>query len=257
MSIALRDRVAIITGGASGFGSAIARRFAEAGARVIIASRRDALCHQVAKEINENGGIALGLRLDVTDENQIKDVVQETVSRMERVDILINNAGTMSRTPVPEIQLDEWDEVQATNLQGPILCCKYVLPQFLAQGDGGAIVNIASYLGLHGGGGNTPAYSASKGGLIALTKSLAVKYGPDQIRVNAICPAFVKTPLNAWIIDQAEDPRKKEQEIAARYPLLRIGRPDDVAYAALFLASDAANWITGATLFVDGGLTAR
>lgn len=256
MSFSLQNRVSIITGGASGFGLATARRFAEAGSRVVVASRREALCRQVAAEIGERGGVALGLGVDVTDEAQVRGMVQETVARLGRIDILVNNAGIIARTPVPEIELDEWEQMQATNLRGPFLCCKHVLPQMLVQGQGGVIVNIASYLGLYAGSGNTPAYSASKGGLIALTRSLAVKYGPEQIRVNAVCPAFTKTPLNASIIDEAPDPAAKEREIAAPYPLRRIGRPDDVAYAALFLASDAANWITGVALLVDGGLTA-
>jgi len=252
MSFSLKGQVAIITGGASGFGLATARRFAEAGARVVVASRRAELCRQVAGEI---GGLGLGV--DVTDETQVQALVQETVAHLGRVDILVNSAGTIARTPLPDTPLEEWEQVQATNLRGPFLCCKHVLPHMLAQGRGGAIVNIASYLGMHAGSGNTPAYGASKGGLIALTKALAVKYGPDQIRVNAICPAFVKTPLNAHIIDGAPDPAAKEREIAAPYPLRRIGRPDDVAYAALYLASDAASWITGITLLVDGGLTAK
>jgi NAD(P)-dependent dehydrogenase (short-subunit alcohol dehydrogenase family) len=252
MSFSLEGKVAIITGGASGFGLATARRFAGAGARVVVASRRAELCRQAAAEID-----GLGLGVDVTDEAQVQRMVQEAVAHMGRVDILINSAGTIARTPLPDTPLEEWEQVQATNLRGPFLCCKHVLPHMLAQGQGGAIVNIASYLGMHAGSGNTPAYGASKGGLIALTKALAVKYGPEQIRVNAICPAFVKTPLNAHIIDGAPDPAAKEREIAAPYPLRRIGRPDDVAYAALYLASDAASWITGITLLVDGGLTAR
>jgi len=252
MTFSLQAQVAIITGGASGFGLATAHRFAEAGARVVVASRRAELCRQAAAEI---GGLGLGV--DVTDEAQVQRMVQEAVAHMGRVDILVNSAGIIARTPVPDTPLEEWEQLQATNLRGPFLCCKHVLPHMLAQGQGGAIVNIASYLGMHAGSGNTPAYGASKGGLIALTKSLAVKYGPEQIRVNAICPAFVKTPLNAHIIDGAPDPAAKEREIAAPYPLRRIGRPDDVAYAALYLASDAASWITGITLLVDGGLTAR
>jgi len=256
MSFSLQDQVAIITGGASGFGLAIAHRFAQAGAQVIIASRREALCHQRAGEIQAQGGTALGMGLDVTDEAQVQRVVQETVAHLGRVDILVNNAGIIVRTPAPESSLEEWEHVQATNLRGPFLCCKHVLPQMLSQGRGGAVVNIASYLGMYGGSGNMPAYGASKGGVIALTKSLAVKYGPDHIRVNAICPGFIKTPLNANVINDAPDPAAKEREMAARYPLRRLGRPDDVAHAALFLASDASSWITGITLLVDGGLTA-
>jgi 3-oxoacyl-[acyl-carrier protein] reductase len=211
----------------------------------------------VASEIRAQGSTALGLGLDVTDEPQVQAVVQKTVDRLGRIDVLVNNAGIIARTPLPEIQLEDWENMQAVNLRGPFLCCKHVLPHMLARGKGGAIVNVASYLGLYGGGGNTPAYNASKGGLIALTKSLAVKYGPQQIRANAICPGFIKTPLNANVIDQAPDPAAKEKEIAAVYPLRRLGRPTDVAQAALFLASDAANWITGTTLLIDGGLTAK
>ncbi len=257
MSFRLDDRVALITGGASGFGLATAHLFAQAGAQVVIASRRAQLCRQVAGEIQGQGGAALGLGLDVTDEGQVQAVVQETIERLGRIDLLVNNAGIIDRRPVPEIELEDWKKMQAVNLSGPFLCCKHVLPPMLARGKGGAIVNVASYLGLYGGGGNTPAYNASKGGLIALTKSLAVKYGPQQIRVNAICPGFIKTPLNANVIDQAPDPAAKEREIAAPYPLRRLGRPTDVAQAALFLASDAANWITGITLLIDGGLTAK
>jgi 3-oxoacyl-[acyl-carrier protein] reductase len=256
MSFSLQGKVAIITGAASGFGLAIARRFAQAGASVVIASRRKALCRQRANEIQAQGGTALGMGLDVTDETNVRQMVQEVVARLGRIDLLVNNAGIIVRTPVPESSLEEWEHVQATNLRGPFLCCKHVLPHMLSQGQGGAIVNIASYLGMYGGSGNTPAYCASKGGVIALTKSLAVKYGPDQIRVNAICPGFIKTPLNAHIIDDAPDPVAKEREMAARYPLRRLGRPDDIASAALFLASDASGWVTGITLFVDGGVTA-
>ncbi len=256
MSFSLQGKVAIITGATSGFGLAIARRFAQAGASVVIASRRKALCRQRANEIQAQGGTALGMGLDVTDETNVRQMVQEVVARLGRIDLLVNNAGIIVRTPVPESSLEEWEHVQATNLRGPFLCCKHVLPHMLSQGQGGAIVNIASYLGMYGGSGNTPAYCASKGGVIALTKSLAVKYGPDQIRVNAICPGFIKTPLNAHIIDAAPDPVAKEREMAARYPLRRLGRPDDIASAALFLASDASGWVTGITLFVDGGVTA-
>jgi NAD(P)-dependent dehydrogenase (short-subunit alcohol dehydrogenase family) len=178
------------------------------------------------------------------------------VARLGRLDILVNNAGVTKRRPLTELELEEWEWIQGTNLRGPFLCCKYALRQMLAQGEGGAIVNIASYLGLFAHG-FAPAYTASKAGLIGLTKSLAVRYGPEQIRVNAICPAFVKTSLNAYLIDDAPDPAAEERAIAAAYPLRRLGQADDVAYAALFLASDAANWITGITLMLDGGLTAQ
>jgi 3-oxoacyl-[acyl-carrier protein] reductase len=125
----------------------------------------------------------------------------------------------------------------------------------IAQRDG-RIVNIASYLGLFAGSGGTPAYNASKGGLVMLTRSIAVKHGPDGVRANAVCPGFISTDLNRDVIDGAPDPAAKEREIASVYPLRRLGTPDDVAYAALYLASDASNWVTGACLILEGGLTA-
>jgi NAD(P)-dependent dehydrogenase (short-subunit alcohol dehydrogenase family) len=251
----LKDRVAVITGSASGIGRATARLFAEAGASVVLASRRPDKLQAVADEIIASGGHALVAQTDVTVEAQVKHLVERSLERFGRIDVLVNNAGILTRTPVPDTTEDEWYALVDTNLKGPFLCCKHVLPVMLKQGRGN-IVNIASYLGQFAGSGNTPVYSATKGGLIALTRALAVKYGPQQIRTNAIAPAFIKTDLNRNIIESAPDPVAKEREIAAPYPLKRIGKPEDVAAAALYFASDASNWVTSAVLLVDGGLTA-
>ena len=250
----LKDRVAIVTGSASGFGRATAKLFAEAGASVVLASRRVDKLQIVADDIAAMGGNALVVQTDVTVEAQVKHLIEQSLERFGRIDVLVNNAGILTRTPVPDTTEDEWYALVDTNLKGPFLCCKHTLPVMLKQGKGN-IVNIASYLGQFAGSGNTPVYGATKGGLIALTKALAVKYGPKQIRVNAVAPAFIKTDLNRHIFDDAPDLEAKEREVAAPYPLKRLGTPEDVA-AALYFASDASNWVTGAVLMVDGGLTA-
>ena len=251
----LKDRVAIVTGSASGFGRATAKLFAEAGASVVLASRRVDKLQIVADDIAAMGGNALVVQTDVTVEAQVKHLIEQSLERFDRIDVLVNNAGILTRTSVPDTTEDEWYALMDTNLKGPFLCCKHTLPVMLKQGKGN-IVNIASYLGQFAGSGNTPVYGATKGGLIALTKALAVKYGPKQIRVNAVAPAFIKTDLNRNIFDDAPDPAAKECEVAAPYPLKRLGTPEDVAAASLYLASDASNWVTGTVLTVDGGLTA-
>jgi len=249
----LDGRVAIITGASSqGFGAAIAGLFAQAGARLTLAARRGERLKQVAASLNAPGAGVLVMPTDVTDEAQVKRMVDATLARFGRVDVLVNSAGLIARVPVAEIAEADWEQMMAVNLKGPFLCCKHVLPHLIAQRDG-RIVNIASYLGLFAGSGSTPAYSASKGGVVMLTRSIAVKHGPDGVRANAICPGF---DLNRDVIDGAPDPAAKQREIASPYPLKRLGTPDDVAYAALYLASDASRWVTGECLLLEGGLTA-
>ncbi len=251
----LDGRVAVITGASSGFGAAIARLFAQAGARLALVARRVDRLREVAAALNVTGDRVLIAPADVTDESQVRRTIDLTLERFGRLDALVNNAGIISRTPVAEIQEGDWDQMMAVNLKGPFLCCKHALPHMIAQRDG-RIVNLASYLGLFAGSGGTPAYNVSKGGLVMLTRSIAVKHGPDGVRANAVCPGFIKTELNQDVIDGAPDPVAKEREIASAYPLRRLGAPDDVAYAALYLVSDASNWVTGACLMVEGGLTA-
>jgi NAD(P)-dependent dehydrogenase (short-subunit alcohol dehydrogenase family) len=251
----LTGRVVIVTGSASGLGCATAKLFAQAGASVVLASRRPQKLEIVADDIAAMGGTAFVVPTDVTVEVQVKALVERTLDRFGRIDVLVNNAGILTRTPVPDTTEDEWHALMDANLKGPFLCCKYSLPVMLKQGQGN-IVNIASYLGQFAGSGNTPIYGVTKGGLIALTKALAVKYGPQQIRVNAIAPGFIKTDLNRNVIEGAPDPAAKEREVAEPYPLKRLGTPEDIAAAALYFASDASNWVTGTVLLVDGGLTA-
>ena len=251
----LDGRVAIVTGASSGFGASIARLFAQAGARLTLVARREDRLKDVAASLNASGDSVLTAQTDVTVESQVRRMIDATLDRFGRLDVLVNSAGIIARTPVAEIQEADWDEMMAVNLKGPFLCCKHALPHLIAQRDG-RIVNIASYLGLFAGSGSTPAYNAAKGGVVMLTRSIAVKHGPDGVRANAICPGFIKTELNRDLIDNAPDPAAKEREIASAYPLRRLGTPDDVAYAALYLASDASSWVTGACLMLEGGLTA-
>jgi len=251
----LDGRVAIVTGASSGFGASIARLFAQAGARLTLVARREDRLKDVAASLNASRDSVLTAQTDVTVESQVRRMIDATLDRFGRLDVLVNSAGIIARTPVAEIQEADWDEMMAVNLKGPFLCCKHALPHLIAQRDG-RIVNIASYLGLFAGSGSTPAYNAAKGGVVMLTRSIAVKHGPDGVRANAICPGFIKTELNRDVIDNAPDPAAKEREIASAYPLRRLGAPDDVAYAALYLASDASSWVTGACLMLEGGLTA-
>ncbi len=251
----LAGKVALVTGGASGFGQATARLFAQAGANLVLASRRAGKLQAAADELAAVGARVLAIPTDVTVEAQVRQLVERALAHFGQLDVLVNNAGIIARAPVPEMAEADWDAMLNTNLKGPFLCCKHALPPMLARGAGN-IVNIASYLGMYAGSGNTPAYGASKGGLIALTRALAVKYGPSGLRVNAIAPAFIKTDLNREIIDNAPDPAAKEREIAREYPLRRLGKPEDIAAAALYLASEASSWVTGIVLMVDGGLTA-
>jgi NAD(P)-dependent dehydrogenase (short-subunit alcohol dehydrogenase family) len=251
----LDGRVAIVTGATGGFGTAIARLFAQAGAKLALAARREDRLRQLAESLATSAPDPLPVRADVSVEADVIRLVARARERFGRIDVLVNSAGIIARTPVAGIERADWDHMIAVNLTGPFLCCKHALPQMVAQRDG-RIVNVASYLGLFAGAGSTPAYSASKGGVVMLTRSIAVKHGPDGVRANAICPGFVKTELNRALIDDAPDPVAKEREIAAAYPLRRLGTPDDVAYAALYLASDASSWVTGECLMLEGGLTA-
>lgn len=246
----LDDKVAVVTGGTSGIGAETARWLARAGARVVIAGRRADRGEAVAAELGPRGSYT---RADVTREDNVAGLVEEVVRRWERVDVLVTAAGTINRIPVPDLSVEQWARVLEVNLTGVFLTCKHVL-RIMRRQRAGAIINIASYLGFRGGM-STPAYNASKAGVIALTKSMAVQHGPEGIRVNAICPGFIPTDLNR---DRWEGvPAGQLQQLAAGYPMGRLGTPADVAAAVVFLASDEASWITGACLPVEGGLTAR
>jgi NAD(P)-dependent dehydrogenase (short-subunit alcohol dehydrogenase family) len=246
----------MITGGTSGIGLAAARAFARHGASVLISGRGEER-GRAAVEQESSAGVHLSfVAADVRDEAQVEHLLQQADRCLGRLDVVVNSAGVINRILLTDLEQPDWDVILDTNLRGVYLVCKHALPRLMARSSG-AIVNVASYLGTFGARETSPAYNASKAGVVALTRSLALQAGPAGVRVNAVCPGFVVTPLNEHLILDAPDPRAKERDMARPYPLGRLGRPDDIAGAILFLASDEAAWITGASLLVDGGLTAR
>jgi NAD(P)-dependent dehydrogenase (short-subunit alcohol dehydrogenase family) len=246
----LKDRVAVITGGASGIGRATAERFAREGARVVVGDLNDSLGDESIAGIKQAGGDAIFLHADVTVEDDARKVVETALDRFGRLDVLVNNAGVSLGDSVLDTDPATWDRNFAVVLKGAYHFTRAALPA-MRERRRGVIVNVASVNGLLGLGED--AYSAAKAGLINFTQNLAVRYGADGIRANVICPGTVRTPI--WRDTLARRPDVFER-LAAWYPLGRVGEPDDVARAALFLASDDAAWITGAVLPVDGGLTA-
>jgi NAD(P)-dependent dehydrogenase (short-subunit alcohol dehydrogenase family) len=246
----LQDRVAVVTGGGSGIGQAIAILFAQEGAGVVVADRAVVKAEHVVQQIVDAGGTAMAAEVDVSQKEAVARLADATLAAYGRVDILVNNAAISEGDDILTFDEATWDYNLAIVLKSVYLCSKALLPPMIAQKHG-VIVNIASVNGLTGIG--EEAYSAAKAGVINLTKNMAVKYGRHNIRVNVICPGTIHTPI--WGPVLAKDPQVFEK-LARWYPLGRVGRPEDIAKAALYLASDDAAWVTGSTLVVDGGLTA-
>jgi NAD(P)-dependent dehydrogenase (short-subunit alcohol dehydrogenase family) len=233
----LDERVALITGGGSGIGAACAERFASEGATVVTLDLAGAVDHLV----------------DVGDESAVSDAIDLVVERHGRLDVVVNSAGVAGGGPVHLLDREEWDRVIRVNLTGTFLVCKHALRPMLDQGTG-SIINVASVEGIEGTeGGST--YNASKAGVVMLTKNLAIDYGRKGIRANVICPGFIETPMFASVLDSPGMEIYRER-IRDEHKLGRFGRPDEIAGAALFLASDDASFVTGHALVVDGGYTA-
>lgn len=246
----LIDKVALVTGAGSGIGRAIAGLFAREGARIAAVDWAEASAQETVARIGPAGGRAVAILADVSKPAEVEAAVAKTVEAYGRIDILVNNAAIAEGDDILEFGEETWDRNLDVVLKSVFLCSRAVLPLMIEQKQG-AIVNIASVNGL--GAYGEPAYSAAKAGVINLTQTMAVTYGQHQVRVNAICPGSIKTPV--WQSRLEIDPQIFER-LAGWYPLGRVGEPEDVARAALFLASDDAAWITGANLVVDGGLTA-
>jgi NAD(P)-dependent dehydrogenase (short-subunit alcohol dehydrogenase family) len=249
----LKDKVAIVTGAGAGIGQAIARRFAREGARVAIAEIDLKTGKATEDAIRNDGGEAIFVQTDVASEDQINSLVQTTMARYKQIDILVNNAGIIIgplEGRAHELTNEAWDRTMAVNLRGYWLCSKYVIPAMLTQGHG-CIILLASPTGMLGFTRLT-AYSTSKGGILGLARAMAVDYAPEHIRVNAIVPGTIDTPMNA---DEFLVPGAREKWAAAA-PAARLGTGDDVAGMAVFLASDDADYCVGGVYMVDGGQTA-
>src|SRR5574341_1233267 len=250
----VKDRVAIVTGAAKGIGKGIATVLAREGAKVAVADVDAAEGARTAEEITRSGGAAFFIRTDVGEEAEIRAMVQQTVDRYGSLSILVNNAAVGIYTPVHETTLESWERCLRVNLTGPFLCSKYALPH-LKQAGGGAIVNIASVHAHQNVGGTAP-YAASKGGLAALTRVMAIDYARDGIRVNAVCPGWVYTPLIEGIFRGSGDFEGMKRTVTQRQLLGRLGTPEDIGNAVLYLVSSESSFVTGISLFVDSGMTA-
>jgi len=251
----LEGKVAVVTGAGSGIGRAIAHRFAQEGASVVIAEvNRDAGA-SAASEIRAEGGSALFVPTDVSRAADVEAMVRRTVAEFGRLDVLVNNAAIQILGRLADTSEEDWDRLQSVNLKGVFLCSKYAIPEMVRTG-GGSIVNLASVLGLVGDP-DLAAYCAAKGGVLALTKAAALAYGPAGIRVNAICPGDVDTPMVRDYFNKDPDPEALRRRISSEYALRRIAEPREIAEAALFLASDASSFVTATALVIDGGLTAK
>lgn len=244
----------MITGGGTGIGRAIALAFAREGASVTVASRRLEKLREVAAEVEKQGGRALAMQCDVTNAKEIERAVRGTVERFGQLSVLVNNAGALHVSTVEGINEEEWDHLMTVNLKGPFLVSRAVLPEFRKAG-GGVIVNIGSVLGLVGIK-DRAAYCASKGGVTLLTKAMALDHAYENIRVNCICPSVIETDLVKGVFDGSEQGAAWKKARLATIPLGRLGRPEEVAEMAVYLASDESAWLTGAALPLDGGVTA-
>ena len=251
----VEGKVALVTGGASGIGRATALTFAREGAKLVVADMNDEGGQQTVHMITENGGEATFVQVNVSNAIEVESMISKAVETYGRVDCAHNNAGIGSRPRVllHELPEESWDRVIDINLKGVWLCMKYELIQMLTQG-GGAIVNTASIMGLVGSWSRSGAYNASKHGVVGLTKTAALEYATSGIRVNAVCPGYIYTPL---IEEALTSNPALEVQIVARHPLGRMGKPEEIAEAVVWLCSDAASFVTGHTMTVDGGYVAQ
>jgi NAD(P)-dependent dehydrogenase (short-subunit alcohol dehydrogenase family) len=256
--VRLPGKVCFVTGGASGMGRVASSMFAAEGARVAVADVNADACEEAAQEAcraAKGDGDAFAVRCDVTREKDVRDAIAATVKRYGRLDVLYNNAGIMMAEDHSVVDTEEavWDCTIAVNLKGIYLCCKHGIPEMI-KGGGGSVINIASFVALVGCSVPQDAYTATKGAVIALTKSLAVQFASRGVRTNAICPGPIETPLmTAWLL---KDPEAKRIRLA-RNPTGRFGRPEDIVNAGIYLASDESTWTNGAALVIDGGITSN
>ena len=248
----LENKVAFISGGARGMGASEAMIFAQEGAKVVIGDVLDEEGRQTEAAINEIGGECLFVRLDVTSEDSWADAIAATIARFGKLDVLVNNAGIVARGTLDTATVEEWDRVMDVNAKGVFLGTKAAIPEMRNAG-GGSIVNISSMSGIVGQTNIQPVYNASKGAVRIFTKSAAVQYAKEGIRVNSVHPGSIDTPMAG---ERLTDP-DLQREAEGRNPMGRTARPEEVAYGVLFLASDESSFMTGSELVIDGGATAQ
>lgn len=254
----LKDKVAIITGAASGIGKATSLVFGQEGAKVLCADVNAEGADSTAAQINDTGGEATSLKVDVTEEAQVQAMIADAVSRWGRLDAIYNNAGIGTGNPVTQISVEEWDRMHAINLRGVFLGTKHAIPEMMKTG-GGAIVNTASDAGLMGAA-MLSSYCATKGGVVMFTKATAVEWARMGIRINCVCPGVIRTPILDPMLQMAEaagvTPEQAWERVGKSHPIGRVGEPSEVGQTVAFLCSDRASFITGVALPVDGGMAA-
>lgn len=253
----IENKTAVITGGSRGIGRAICILFAREGAKVAVTDILDDEARQLVEEIQANGGQADFWHMDTSSEEDVSRTFQSIEERFGAVEILVNNAGISGPDrPTHEIAAEDWDRVIQINVNGVFLCTKHAIPQMRRAG-GGSIINLSSIYGIIGAP-DLPAYHASKGAVRLMTKTDALLYAADRIRVNSIHPGFIWTPLvEALAADRGQDSDAFRRELDAKHPIGHVGTPDDIAYGALYLASDESKFVTGGELVIDGGYTAQ
>ena len=244
----LKDKIAIITGGGTGIGLATARAFCQEGAKVILFGRRK---EKLEKAVEKLGGSAMIVQGDMTNNNDLDKLINETLHNFKKIDVLVNNAGLFNGSPLHEISDSQWDEIMDINIRSVFQLTRRVLPVMLSQ-KYGSIIHISSILGLIAVP-QVAAYNVSKGALNQFSRSIAVEYGSSGIRSNSICPGLIATDMTADLMKDADLMKEWSKE----YPIGRFGKPEDVANACLYLASDESSFVTGITLPVDGGFTAH
>ncbi len=246
----LKNKVAIITGARRGMGRTHALSLAGAGAKVVVSDISEEDCQKVVEEIEKNGGEAMAVECDVTQKAEVDELVKKTVEKFGKVDILVNNAGIAEFKPFLEITEEEWDKTLDINLKGYFLCAQAAGKE-MAKQKSGVIVNIASVaMGQQGiGFFNLAHYCASKGGIVGMTEALALELAPNNIRVNAVAPGMIETPM----MDTVKQDPKMLEGMLAKVPMRRLGKPEEVSNLVLFLASDASSYMTGSTVVIDGG----
>jgi len=249
----LEGKVAVITGAGSGMGRVAAQMFAAEGAKVVVAEFAADAGEETVRQVTDAGGEASFVKADVSREDDARAMVDHAVERFGRIDVLYNNAGIMPEADhsVTDTDVAVWDQVMAVNLRGVFLGCKYAIPRMVEQGSG-SVINISSFVAIIGCSVPQDAYTASKGAVLSLTRSLAVQFGPKGVRSNAICPGPIETPLLMdWLL---KDEAAKQLRLA-RNPTGRFGKPEEIVNAAIYLASDESRWTNGAHFVIDGGIS--